>query len=73
MVLKEDIAMIEVSIPSMEPKVDESGKSKKVRKVFNLLSASFHVARCHKRRKLLLFYHLLRVYNYVFTLNYDVR
>lgn len=51
--LKQDIAMIEVSIPSMEREVDESGKSTKVRKVFSLLSASFHVARCLKRCKII--------------------
>lgn len=34
MVLTEDFRMIEVSIPSMEREVDESGKSKKVRTVF---------------------------------------
>lgn len=38
MVLDGDFPMIEVSIPSMEREVDESGKSQKVRTVFNLLS-----------------------------------
>lgn len=31
MVVEEDFLMIEVSIPSMEREVDESGKTKKVR------------------------------------------
>nr|XP_020476820.1 sorting nexin-22-like isoform X2 [Monopterus albus] len=33
MVLEKDFPMIEVSIPSIEKKVDESGKSKKLRKI----------------------------------------
>ena len=36
-VLAEDFPMIEVSIPSMEREVDESGKTRKVRTLFNLL------------------------------------
>lgn len=41
---EEDFPMIEVSIPSMEKEVDESGKSRKVREGFGslLLSAEGH-------------------------------
>lgn len=37
--LTEDFPMIEVSIPSMEREVDESGKSKKVRTMFVSLTS----------------------------------
>lgn len=55
MVLEADFPMIEVSIPSMEREVDESGKSKKVSwKLFSSVAEHIENGRFHRKHLVLL-------------------